>query len=309
MTPVLTDEDPAAFRRQLRRWYAAHGRHTLPWRLTRDPYAVLVSEVMLQQTQVDRVLPFYEAWMARWPSASSLAASSPADVIGAWSGLGYNRRAVHLHRAATAVVARHGGQVPIEVAPLRDLPGVGPYTANAVASFAGARLAAVVDTNIGRVLARRSLGVATVRDTLPATLLGLAERLLPRRGEQARDHNLALMDLGAAVCTARAPSCSACALAANCRWRAAGSPPAPSPAHAMPRFETTARFARGRIVEALRGGVGLSEAQLARVLPASHAARLPAYLRDLRRDGLIEPCSTGWRLPVQGSTSIASPKL
>jgi A/G-specific adenine glycosylase len=279
----------------LREWYAANGRHTLPWRLTRDPYAVLVSEVMLQQTQVERVIPSWEGWLGRWPDVRALAAASPADVLRAWAGLGYNRRGLHLHRMAQAVAPL--GQVPVDVDALRALPGVGPYTARAVASFAGGVPVAVVETNVGRVLARTVHGVALRADVRPAVLQATADALLPEDGMAARDHNLALMDLGAMVCTSRAPACLRCPLTAGCAWRAAGAPPSAAAKAPAGRFEDTRRFARGRIVDALRGRDVLSEAQLKALLPAAHAVRLEEYLAGLEADGLVERVAGGWALP------------
>ena len=277
----------SSFRRRLREWYRLNGRHGLPWRLTRDPYVVLVSEVMLQQTQVERVLPYYVAWLKHWPDVASLAAASPAAVIRAWSGLGYNRRALSLHRAATIAASLPGGAIPIDIAPLRALPGVGPYTAAAVASFAGERAVPVADTNIGRVIARARLGLGTVREVPGACLDAEVSALLPASGPVARDHNLALMDLGALVCTARNPACGVCPLSGSCAWRLANYPASPKTAKPTPRFETTARFARGRIVEALRNAPTLSVDALASLLPPAHGARIEAYVAALARDGLI----------------------
>lgn len=242
---------------------------------------------MLQQTQVERVVPYYAAWIERWPGPVALAAASPADVIRAWSGLGYNRRALNLHRAATIVAALPGGSIPLDLAGLRALPGVGPYTAAAVASFAGERAVPVADTNIGRVIVRARLGGATVRDVPIAALGAEASALLPTSGAVVRDHNLALMDLGALVCTARNPACEACPLRGSCAWRSASFPASPRTAKPAPRFETTARFARGRIIEALRNAPSLSAGALAALLPPEHAARIEAYLTALARDGLI----------------------
>ena len=277
-------------------WYAAHGRHSLPWRLTLDPYAVLVSEVMLQQTQVDRVLPYFAAWIERWPTVRDLARAPLSDVLRAWAGLGYNRRAVHLHRAAVAVVERHGGLVPVEVTALRALPGVGEYTAAAVASFAGELPVAVTDTNIARLLARALRGAASQRALSPAAIRATAAALCPARGVDARDHNLALMDLGATVCTARGPLCGACPLSASCAWLAAGRPDEAVERASTPPFPGTARFARGRIVDALRGAARLDWAALERLLPAEHRPNLARYLAALERDGLVEGRDGAWRL-------------
>lgn len=296
MRATKPTSNPAALRRVLGRWYRVNGRHALDWRLTRDPYAVLVSEVMLQQTQVDRVLPYYRSWLARWPDAAALAGAPTAEVIRLWSGLGYNRRAVQLQRAAATALERHGA-IPTACADLLALPGVGPYTASAVACFAaGARLA-VLDTNIARVLARHRLGVDAHRAALPARLSEVAEALLPARG--ARDYNLALMDLGALVCRSRGPACEACPIANSCAWRCAGSPNAPRPPLTALPFEATARFARGRIVEALRQAlVPLTPSELSEALPREHRERVGAYLTALQRDGLVECVDGAWALPV-----------
>ena len=285
--------EAAPLRLALFRWYDVNGRHTLPWRLTRDPYAVLVSEVMLQQTQVDRVLPRYLAWLERWPSASRLADANVADVIREWSGLGYNRRAVRLHSAARQISAQGFPGTPEG---LRALPGVGPYTAAAVTSFAFEQPVAVLDTNIARCLAHLVLGRPSQRE-LPARLVAAASlELLPSR--DSRDWNLALMDFGALVCRAKASDCGACPLSEVCEWRCAGYPAEATPRRPQPRFEDTARFARGRIVEALRRSGPLSPAEIANLLPPDHAVSVAAYLAALERDGLVSPTATGgWSLP------------
>ena len=278
------------------RWYRLNGRHTLPWRLTRDPYAVLVSEVMLQQTQVDRVLPYYERWLSRWPTIAALAAASPADVIREWAGLGYNRRALYLHRAAVAVTEQHGGVFPTDAEALRALPGVGPYTGAAIASFAGEKRVAVTDTNIARILARAVLGAGSAKDLPASQITSTANCLLPARN--ARDHNLALMDLGATVCTARTPSCGVCPVRGLCAWLAAGSQPSATRTHSSPAFASTSRFARGRIIDTLRHSEGADLATLASGLPLSHRPHLLAYLNGLERDGLVVAREGGWSLPT-----------
>lgn len=276
------------FQRRLRAWYRENGRHGLPWRLTRDPYAVLVSEVMLQQTQVDRVIPYYRTWLDRWPTASHLAAEPAAEVIRAWSGLGYNRRALNLHRAAQLALRENSGAIPMDVPSLRNLPGVGIYTANAVASFAGNVRVAVVDTNIARVLGRAVEGRGTVSSAGTGVMNGVALDLLPARG--ARDWNLALMDLGAMVCTARSPRCGTCPAAGECAWfNGPDSEPASNASKpATPRFESTARFARGRIVELLRTAGSAPKDMLHSALPSEHKAHLDMYIAALERDGLVE---------------------
>jgi A/G-specific adenine glycosylase len=284
----------AAFRRALMSWYRANGRHDLPWRLTRDPYAILVSEVMLQQTQVSRVLPYYTGWLERWPTFEALAEASPAEVIRAWRGLGYNRRGLNLHRVAQTVVAEHGGTLPGDAMMLRRLPGIGPYTASAVGSFAHEQPVVVADTNIARVVARVVLGAANQREAPPRTLNEALEGLLPVRS--ARDHNLALMDLGATVCLARSPECRACPVRRGCSWLAAGKPAGTLAKAPQPKFESTARFARGRIIDALRESPALP-GELAAMLPARHAAKLGTYLCALERDGLVVRDGEAWRLP------------
>jgi A/G-specific adenine glycosylase len=206
-----TPTDAAAFRRRLLAWYRRAARD-LPWRRTRDPYRVLVSEFMLQQTQVARVLEFYPRFLRRYPSLRSLARARPAAVREAWDGLGYYRRAANLHRLAREVVVRHGGVLPDAPEDLERLPGVGPYTAGAVAAFAHERPVAAVDTNVGRVL-RRVFGCRTVKDTR-----ALGQRLQPRKGRTAWAFNQALMELGALVCTARSPKCAQCPVRRGCGW-------------------------------------------------------------------------------------------
>ncbi|MGD9933178.1 MAG: A/G-specific adenine glycosylase [Dehalococcoidia bacterium] len=278
-------------------WYVSTGRHALPWRLTRDPYAVLVSEVMLQQTQVSRVLPAYAAWLGRWPTLPHLAAAAAGDVIRQWSGLGYNRRALNLHRAAAELLEQGSMDVPIESGRLESLPGIGPYTAAAVASFAGEQPGPVVDTNIGRVLARHRLGLNSPREATPTAVWRLAGQYVPQSGPESRHHNLALMDLGALVCRAAAPLCEACPVAATCRWLAAGRPAAVRAGRKAPRFETTDRYARGRVIDALRLAPR-SLAALAEALPPQHAAGVEGLLAGLARDGLVvaQPGAM-WALP------------
>lgn len=261
-------------------WYAAV-RRDLPWRRTRDPYRILVSEVMLQQTQVARVVPYYEAWLERFPDERSLASAPAADVLRMWSGLGYNRRALAL-QTACAVVAREGW--PRSVEGLLALPGVGPYTAAAVASFAFGVQAAAVDTNVRRVIER----VDRRRRRAPE-LARRAAAIAP--DGRAADWNQALMELGATVCTARAPACEACP-AASCRSRGRTldwGDPAGRPAAERVRFEDTDRYVRGRIVAALVAG---------RTLPEGiEPARIERALAGLARDGLVVREAGAVRLP------------
>ena len=220
MSAPSTPKAAAPFRRALAAWYRKAARD-LPWRRTRDPYAVLVSEFMLQQTQVSRVLDFYQPFLDRYPTIGDLARARPASVREAWDGLGYYRRAANLHRLAREVVTRHGGRVPREVDTLRRLPGVGAYTAGAVASFAYERPAAAVDTNVVRVLGRAFLGRDGLKGAAGAKAVArLAEALQPRTGRAAWTFNQALMELGALVCTARSPKCVECPVRRRCRWYA-----------------------------------------------------------------------------------------
>ncbi|MBE0594482.1 MAG: A/G-specific adenine glycosylase [Gemmatimonadales bacterium] len=206
-----------AFKRRLLRWFRTVGRD-LPWRRTRDPYRVLVSEFMLQQTQVKRVSEFYPRFLQRFPTIEDLAAARPHQVRGAWDGLGYYRRAANLHRLARTLVREHDATIPSRPADLETLPGVGRYTAGAVASFAYERRVPAVDTNVARVLARVFRpGRRTRAAPTDRTLWDLAERLLPTRRRAAWEFNQALMDLGARYCVARSPKCEACPVRPVCR--------------------------------------------------------------------------------------------
>jgi len=211
--------DPVGMRRRLAKWYARM-RRDLPWRRTRDPYAVWVSEVMLQQTQVERVKDFYDRFLRRFPGVGDLARAREAEVLKHWEGLGYYRRARQLHAAAKAVVADHGGAFPRTLAGLRSLPGIGRYTAGAIASIAFDLPAPIVEANSRRVLARLGGHAEPVGGAGDEPIWALAERVVPRRGAGA--FNQALMDLGAMVCTPTRPACSRCPLAVGCAAHAAG---------------------------------------------------------------------------------------
>jgi A/G-specific adenine glycosylase len=239
-------------------WYERE-RRDLPWRRTSDPYAILVSEVMLQQTQVARVVPRYEAWLERWPTVASLAAAALEEVLREWVGLGYNRRAVRLWEAARVVAARGWPER------LEELPGVGPYTAAAVGSFAFGRDEVAIDTNVRRVFAR------------------LGAPLEPPPG-RAAEFNQATMELGATVCVARAPRCGACPLAMWC----AGPRDVAAARRPSERFEGSNRWVRGRVVAALAAGEGMPRD----VAPD----RLEPALQGLLRDGLIRRTATGYAL-------------
>lgn len=235
---------------RLLEWYERH-RRDLPWRRTRDPYAILVSEVMLQQTQVDRVVPKYHEFLARFPTLAALAAAPLAEVIRAWAPLGYNLRAVRLHRIAQAAVAHFGGHLPDDYDTLLTLPGLGPYSAAAVVCFAFGQDRLAPDTNVRRVLARVLRGRDLERGGAERALLGEARSLLP--SGRASDFNQALMDLGATVCLARAPRCLICPLRAACAYAAQPPEPAERPRRrrAAP-FAGSSRYYRGRVLAALR---------------------------------------------------------
>lgn len=264
-------------------WFAQEGRAELPWRATRDPWAILVAEVMLQQTQVTRVAPRWHAFLDRFPDPPACAAAAPADVLRAWEGLGYNRRGLALHRCAAAVVDRHGGAMPLDLAALLDLPGIGPYTARAVLVFAAERHHGVLDTNIARVLAR--VGGRPLR---PREAQDVADALVPADAPWA--WNSALMDLGATVCTKRRPRCEVCPLADGCAWRGEGEDPAVGSAGVpgrQSRFDGSDRQGRGRLIDALRRRP-VAEADAAAVMGwPDDPARAERVLSGLVQDGLV----------------------
>lgn len=282
-------------------WYARYGRTHLPWRETRDPYRIIVSEFMLQQTQVERVLPKYNAFVAAFPDIRALAAAGTDDVIRLWQGLGYNSRAIRLQRLAREVVDRYGGEVPRDAAALRDLPGIGPYTVAAVLAFAFNAHAAAMDTNIRRVVHRVVYGIEFFPKAPAAQIDAAALDLVPP--DRAHDWNSAMMDLGSQICTARAPKCLICPLAAACAAAPVDAAQledlrrkyarAPSPQERVP-FEKTTRFARGRIVDVLRAlpsGQKISlldlHAQLHPLL-GRESDEFGAIVRTLERDGIVE---------------------
>jgi A/G-specific adenine glycosylase len=203
------------FRRQLLNWYRKHGRD-LPWRKTSDPYHILVSEIMLQQTQVDRVLPKYREWIAKYPSLQALADAPPREVSASWYPLGYNIRPKRLQSIAREAVERYGGELPSDHETLMSFKGIGRYTAGAIRSFAFRQRAAIVDTNVARVLGRVFVGSGDLKShAMRRQLWALSEALVPRR--HCFDFNQALMDFGATQCTARKPRCAACPLRRHCR--------------------------------------------------------------------------------------------
>jgi A/G-specific adenine glycosylase len=211
---IPSPRDRQRFRRRLLEWYRRNGRD-LPWRRTRDPYHILVSEVMLQQTQVDRVLPKYQQWLERYPTLEALADAPEGDVSDMWRPLGYNVRPRRLHAIAKESVARYGGELPSDEQTLRSFKGIGAYTAGAVLSFAFGRRAAILDTNVARVLFRVFVGRGNLKShASKRRLWDLSRTLLPVK--QVFDFNQALMDFGATVCTARKPKCLMCPMRPGC---------------------------------------------------------------------------------------------
>jgi len=260
-------------------------RRDLPWRRTRDPWAVLVAELMLQQTQAVRVAARYEAVLRALPTPEACARVPVGEVVRAWAGLGYNRRAVSLHRAAVVVTERHGGRLPDDLAALLALPGVGPYTARAVLAFAFERDVGVVDTNAGRVLARWE-----GRTLRPREVQVLADAAVPPGAGWA--WNQAVLDLGATVCRRRRPRCDACPVRESCAWASAGWPE-PDPAvgsagvpGSQSRFEGSDRQARGRLVDALRAGAVPAASLAGAAGWPSDGERARRVAAGLVRDGL-----------------------
>ena len=283
----------ARFRTLLLAWFT-EARRPLGWRATHDPYAILVSEIMLQQTQAARVEPAWRAFLARFPTVAELARAPTAAVVAAWEGLGYNRRAVNLHRSARRIVAVHDGRVPDDLAALCALPGVGAYTARAVLAFAFGHAAAPVDTNVARVLTRAVAGQPLTR----APAQALADSLVPPA--RPAEWSSALMDLGARVCTARSPRCDRCPVVRACAWQERGGPDPAAASAGRPRpqgrFVGSNRYHRGRLVGALRAGtVAGDELGAAAGLDDPQGARRLAD--GLVADGLAEWDGERLRLP------------
>jgi A/G-specific adenine glycosylase len=288
----------AAFADAVVGWFAGAAR-PLPWRAADvSPWAVLVSEFMLQQTQVSRVLPKWEAWIARWPTPAALAAEPPSEAVRMWDRLGYPRRALWLHRAATELVERHGGEVPRDLDALLALQGIGPYTARAIAAFAFGDRHPVVDTNTRRVIARAIDGKALADAPSAARDLVSMEALLPRDREPAHAFNAGAMELGATVCTARAPKCDDCPVAALCVWRAAGYPEPTGPRpRRQARFEGSDRQVRGLVMRELRGAhAPVTRDELATLW--ADPAQLERAIAGLVTDGLAIATDDGYALPA-----------
>ena len=293
----MSEERVAAIRDTLLAWFEVN-RRDLPWRQTRDPYRVLISEVMLQQTQVDRVTPYYERFLELLPTVEALADAPTSVVITLWAGLGYNRRAVNLQRTAQAVMDQHGGIFPSDPAQLRQLPGIGPYTSGAIACFAFEKPVAFLDTNMKRVIHRLVAGPDVPQQTLSdRELIAYAEQLVPP--DDAWRWNQALIEFGALQCTARKPACVICPLQTQCAaFPAIQSVIASLPVGARKKqegpFAGSNRYYRGRIVDGLRAAEG-AHVSLSALGPlvredyaAEHADWLLKLVRDLERDGLAK---------------------
>jgi A/G-specific adenine glycosylase len=272
-------------------WYGTAARD-LPWRRPAvGAWAVLVSEIMLQQTPVARVEPVWREWMARWPTPEALAAAAPADVIRAWGKLGYPRRALRLREAAAAIAERHGGVVPSDVATLEALPGIGTYTARAVACFGHGRPQPVVDTNVRRVVARLVHGRAEAGSARASDLADIAA-LAPADEARAVRFSVAAMELGALVCVAGTPRCGACPVREVCAWRLAGCPPHTGPPRRVQKFAGTDRQVRGRLLDVLRAAHRpVTAAELGAAW--DDAVQRSRCLDSLLADGLVEQADDG----------------
>ena len=279
-------------------WFAENGRD-LPWRRAGfTAWGTLVSEFMLQQTPVVRVIPRLEAWLERWPTPADLAASESGEAVRAWDRLGYPRRALNLHRAAVAITENHGGVVPHDVDELLALPGVGDYTARAVAVFAYGKRHPVVDVNIRRVIARAVEGVGEPGPARTKIDLAAMEAILPEGEAEARMANVAIMELGALVCTARAPKCEACPIANQCAWRLAGYPAFEGQrAPAQKKFAGSDRQVRGLILAELRASdIPVTAAEIEATWP--DAVQRERALAGLLRDGLVTASDNTYTLPT-----------
>jgi len=287
---------PAPLHEAVLDWYDDHARE-LPWRgVQASPWSVMVSEFMLQQTPVARVLPVHEAWLDRWPAPADLAREPTGEAVRMWGRLGYPRRALRLHAAAVAIVERHDGAVPTAYDDLLALPGVGDYTAAAIASFAFGQRHVVLDTNVRRVLARAVSGIE-----LPAPAVTRAERdvaasVLPDDDATAATWAVATMELGALVCTARQPDCDACPIADLCAWRGAGFPAYDGPPRRGQAWAGTDRQCRGRLMALARDHDVVTAAQAEAAWPGTE--QRDRCLAGLVADGLLTQITPGrWALP------------
>ncbi|MBB5494623.1 A/G-specific adenine glycosylase [Nocardiopsis metallicus] len=273
-------------------WYESNARD-LPWRTPdASPWSVLVSEIMLQQTPVVRVLPAWEAWMERWPTPAHLAKEPSGEAVRMWNRLGYPRRALRLHACAVAITEEHDGQVPDDHATLLSLPGIGAYTAAAVASFAYGQRHAVLDTNVRRVLARAETGIEYPPKTQTKAETALAESLLPPTASVAARWAVAVMELGALVCTARSPRCADCPIAGQCAWKLAGKPAHDGPPRRGQTYAGTDRQVRGRLLAVLRDSPDPVAKDALDAVWDDRVQRERA-LDALVSDGLVDPLDDG----------------
>ncbi|WP_374062252.1 A/G-specific adenine glycosylase [Salinibacterium sp. NK8237] len=289
--------DRAELAQLIRDWFAEHGRD-LPWRQDGfGAWGILVSEIMLQQTPVVRVIPRLAQWLDRWPSPAALAASAPGDAVRAWERLGYPRRALNLHAAATAIAEHHGNVVPEDVPTLLALPGIGDYTARAVAVFAYGHHHPVVDTNVRRVIARAVNGEGEAGPPSTKRDLAAMEQLLPADRDASQATNAAVMELGAIVCTAKKPLCEECPVRELCAWRAAGYPTYEGKRQVVQKkFEGSDRQVRGLILAELRASdVPVTAVEITQVW--ADAEQRERALAGLLKDGLAVAEDSGYVLP------------
>lgn len=304
--PTLSMSDVPALHDTILRWYDESARD-LPWRVPADawpwpqvdrPWAVLVSEVMLQQTPVVRVEPVWHRWMELWPTPAALAATSSGEAVREWGRLGYPRRALRLHAAATAITQEHEGVIPADVEALQALPGIGSYTAAAVGAFAFGIRTTVVDVNVRRVEARLVTGAEHAAPSLTAAETRLAASLLPADEDSAARWNVAVMELGALVCKAAAPDCSRCPVEPRCAWVLAGRPAHDGPRKKAQKWHGTDRQVRGKLLAVLRSATApVPRTELDLVWPDE--GQRDRCLVSLIEDGLVEPLpDERFRLPA-----------
>ena len=288
----VPEASPHEFATTVSTWYGEHARD-LPWRGENvTAWEVLVSEIMLQQTPVQRVLPAYDAWLKRWPTPAALAKDSPGEAVRMWGKLGYPRRALRLHACAAAIAEHHAGIVPDDVEALLALPGIGAYTARAIATFAYGQRQPVVDTNVRRLIARAIDGAGDTGPTSTTRDLAAAESLLPAQPAAAARASIAFMELGALICTARNPRCSPCPVRSSCAWRLAGYPTYDGPTRPVQRFAGTDRQVRGLLMDVLRGADAPVPGSALDISWPDLDQRTRA-LDALIADGLIDPLPDG----------------
>ena len=286
--PFATYPHLLAMQQEIIRWYRRHKRD-LPWRNT-TPWGVMVSEFMLQQTPVSRVIPIWNQWMARWPTPEALAQASRSEVIRAWGNLGYPRRGTRLHETSLQITKKHSGKVPDQIAELRDLPGIGEYTAAAIVAFAFEKKSLVLDTNIRRLFSRAIDGIENAPLHITSAEKSNRAALIPRN---AAIWAAATMELGALVCTAKNPKCEACPIAKNCRWKQLGFPTSKI-AKKKQEWHGSNRQCRGIIMKELRAREQTTKSKLKKLWPQH--SQLEEALQSLLTDGLIQKDSRSYKL-------------